>query len=112
MNVTISHSLPTTTLTCRTCGTQWSFTGDYKEGGRARLVALFDYAHRHGGDQPMPLAGSVTAPGYLKPGGTYAAYRRHQSRNEQPCDECVQGYKAWERERGRARYAARTGRGA
>lgn len=42
----------------------------------------------------------------LAPHGTHAAYTRHKSRGEEPCWDCVEGQRAYDRDRARRRRAA------
>lgn len=53
----------------------------------------------------LPRGGRTLGPNELAPCGTRAAYRRHLAHGEDPCDDCKDGNRVEERERGRARRA-------
>lgn len=58
-----------------------------------RLTALCPVAGAHDLDVPLPRE--------LQPHGTHAAYIRHKSHGTEPCPECVEGERAYQRSRKR-----------
>ncbi len=63
----------------------------------------WDEHGRRGGPEPRPPSARFRA---LRPCGTHAAYVRHKSRGETPCQACADAERAYQRARPRRRRPA------
>lgn len=52
---------------------------------------------------PAPAEAARFNPRILSPHGTHSAYARHKKRGEQPCAECIEGERTYQRLRQRRR---------